>query len=553
MSVLKPCEKFTVFSKLAVAFTNREPGPLLFRTTLLSLAFVLAGAMLVQACSDSLSTVDATHAHTYYVATDGDDSAPGSATQPWRTIQHAADTVGPGGAVYVRDGVYHEAVSINVSGSASDGYITFQSYPGETAILDGTGLTVPGDYNGMFLVRDQSYIAIAGFEIRNYTTSVRDRVPVGIQVRGIAHHIRLIDNRIHHIESNAPVDDDLLGADAHGIAIYGDKAPASTHDILIQGNELHDLKLGSSEALAVNGNVERFSILANRVHACDNIGIVMIGFEGTAPDPTYDRARNGVVRGNTVYDIDSSTNPAYGGERSADGIYVDGGTNITIEGNRVYHCNIGMEVTSEHGNGDGSYVTVQNNLIYNNDVTGLGLGGYDEQRGSSHHNTIVNNTFFHNDSLQDGNGELLLDYDVHDNVIENNIFFANDQGLLIGNPYTQNSNNTLDYNLYFSPLGADDSAWQWQSVTHQGFDAYRRATSNDVHSLFADPRFVDEAAPDLHLRADSPAIDVADLAVAPDADFAGHYRPIGAGPDIGAYEAGLFASIYLPLITGTAE
>ena len=72
----------------------------------------------------------------FYVSTTGDDSNPGTQTAPWRTVQHAADTVRAGGTVNVRGGVYEELVSIKASGNATDGYITFRSYPGETAVLD---------------------------------------------------------------------------------------------------------------------------------------------------------------------------------------------------------------------------------------------------------------------------------------------------------------------------------------------------------------------------------------------------------------------------------
>ena len=69
---------------------------------------------------------------TFYVSTTGNDSNPGTQSAPWRTVQHASDTAHAGSTVEVRGGVYEELVSINASGNASDGYITFRSYPGET-------------------------------------------------------------------------------------------------------------------------------------------------------------------------------------------------------------------------------------------------------------------------------------------------------------------------------------------------------------------------------------------------------------------------------------
>jgi hypothetical protein len=51
----------------------------------------------------------------------------------------------------------------------------------------------------------------------------------------------------------------------------------------------------------------------------------------------------------------------------------------------------------------------------------------------------------------------------------------------------------------------------------------------------ADPRFVDFAKGDLHLRADSPAID-AGAEVDPAIGFDGTRVPQGKAPDIGAYE-----------------
>ena len=471
---------------------------------------------------------------TYYVATDGNDADPGTFSQPWKTIQKAADSAVPGSSVYVRGGVYHERVTINVSGSAAAGYITFRNYDKETAVLDGTGLTVPGASNGLFLIANHSYIIIRGFEIRNFRTSVKDRVPVGIHVRGASRNIQVRNNSIHHIEHNGTT---VNGVDAHGIAVYGTDPVHAISGLIISGNELSELKLGSSESLVVNGNVDGFSITNNLVHDNNNIGIVAIGFEGVSSDPATDQARNGVIARNIVYNINSYMNPAYGTDRSADGIYVDGGTDITIERNIVHHSNIGIELASEHVGRATSYITVRNNFIYLNDVVGISMGGYDTLRGSTDNCAVVNNTLFRNDRLQWGNGELQLQYNTRNNIIGNNIFYANAQNYLITNPFTQNTGNVVDYNLFYAPGGPANSRWQWKKIWYKGFPAYGAASGNDSHSFFSNPVIVSTVLPDLHLKATSPAIDSGqNLPAAGPADINGQTRIQGDIIDIGADE-----------------
>ena len=483
--------------------------------------------------------------NSYTVAIGGSDSNVGSETEPWRTIQHAADTVQAGDTVQVRGGVYAETVEINVSGSVADGPILFKSYEGETAILDGSGFSsADGDIG--IRIENQSYLIIDGFEIRNYKTTNADAVPMGIFITGASHHIQLLNNRIHQIETNAGAD-----GNAHGLAVYGSVAPASIHDILIRGNELHDMKLGNSEALVLNGNVEKFTIRQNRVHDSDNIGIDLIGFEEIAPDEALDQARDGTVSENIVYNIDTIKNPAYGGEQSAAGIYVDGGTRILLERNHVYSSNMGIEIASEHKGRATSYITVRNNLLVRNHIAGLAMGGYDTNRGSTEQCIIINNTFFENDHNQDGNGELWIQFDVRNNVIQNNIFVANSQSWLMTNPYTQNQNNVVDYNLYFAPAGTTESEWQWKKKRYQGFAAYQVGTGNDAHSLFADPLFVDTAASNYRLAATSPAIDSGiNVPEAGTVDFEGNTRTLNGMTDLGAYEFGKEKKIvvYLPLI-----
>jgi len=117
--------------------------------------------------------------NTYYVATTGNDSNPGTLSQPWKTIQHAADSVHAGDTVYVRGGVYNKLASIRVSGSAGSGFITFSNYPGELPIVDGKGLKISGGQWGLFTLNSQSYVVINGFEIRNYHTNSTADTPIG--------------------------------------------------------------------------------------------------------------------------------------------------------------------------------------------------------------------------------------------------------------------------------------------------------------------------------------------------------------------------------------
>ena len=157
----------------------------------------------------------------FYVSTAGDNANPGTRSAPWRTIQHAADTARAGSTINVRGGTYEERVTINVAGNASDGYVTFRSYPGETAILDG-GRFTPDGRSGMLVIHSKSYVRIEGFEIRNYRTAEHRLTPLGISVTGAGTHIELLNNNVHHIEQNYQSRDAPgRGGNGFGIAVYG--------------------------------------------------------------------------------------------------------------------------------------------------------------------------------------------------------------------------------------------------------------------------------------------------------------------------------------------
>jgi hypothetical protein len=476
----------------------------------------------------------------FYVSTAGADSNPGTQAAPWRTVQHAADTVRAGGTVNVRGGVYEELVTIKASGNATDGYITFRSDPGETAVLDAAHFT-PSGRQAVLTIHNQSYVRIEGFEIRNFRTAEHRLAPLGISVMGAGSHIELLKNNVHHIEQTFPGRDAPgSGGNGFGIAVYGtDKTPIS--ELVIDGNEVHHLKTGSSESLVVNGNVTNFRITHNVVHDNNNIGIDVIGFEHTAPDPAVDQARDGVVSGNLVYNIHSRGNPAYQNEENSDGIYVDGGTRILIEQNIMHDDDFGIELASEHKDRATSYITARNNLIYHCHAAGVSIGGYAPERGHTDHSTVVNNTLYENDTSETGSGEFQMQWNMADDVFENNIVYAGPRCLITLNRSQVEKDKspvTIDHNLYYCASGSKSSTWKEFAATVSGFDQYVQSTGNDRHSRFLDPHFVNRAAHDFHLLSDSPAIAAGTTDGVPigELDLEGSPRVKAGSIDIGCYQ-----------------
>jgi hypothetical protein len=473
----------------------------------------------------------------FYVSPSGSDSNPGTITAPWLTIQHAANSVQQGDTVFVRAGTYNESVTIAVSGSAAAGPVTFESYPGETAIVDGTGLTVSGsNTQGLFNIEDESYVTIEGFEIQNYTTSSADATPAGIWVTGSGSNIQILNNQVHNITTSSE-----KNGNAFGIAVYGSEAPASISNITISGNTVYDCKTGNSETVNVDGNVDGFTITSNIIHDNDNIGIDAIGFEGVSPDPTYDYARNGLIGENTVYNISAINNPGEGNQYDADGIYVDGGADIIIERNNVSTSDLNIEVASEHSGHYAINVTVRNNLVYFANSVGISIGGYSSGVGGTQNCTIVNNSLFEDDTKNTGSGEFQVQYYATNNVFENNIVYATSQGLFVNN-YTNSEASpvAIDYNIYYSSVSMSSADFLWDGQNENGFAAYQTASGQDAHSQYANPDYVSLTTPNLDIQANSPAVGAGinlGSTIVGTVDYAGNPRVSAANTiNIGAYQ-----------------
>ncbi|MFZ0287561.1 MAG: Ig-like domain repeat protein [Candidatus Sulfotelmatobacter sp.] len=535
---------------------------------------------------------------TRYVSTKGSDSNPGTIGAPWLTIQHAANSVSAGATVYVFGGVYNESVNFPASGTAS-APITFESYPGQTAVIDGTGVSCctsnppssGNDTQGLINIVNQSYLVLAGFEIRDFTTGNPAYTPAGVWITGSGTGIQLLNNLLHNITTSSEEN-----GNAFGIAVYGTSQTPISH-LVISGNEVYSLKTGNSESVNVDGNVTNFAITNNLVHDNDNIGIDAIGYEGVGP-VGYDEAMYGEIRGNTIYNISGIHNAGEGNSYDADGVYCDGCAYVTVEDNLIHNVDYGIEVASEHkicqstgteysssgtiGEGsspcNGRYVTVRNNVVYDSNACAISIGGYANNVGGSAHVVIVNNTLYNNNT-QNQAGEFQIQYHsgkAQANIFENNLVYAGAQNVWI-NSFVEPSTSypappaTLNRNLYYSAAGyAEGTSIFWAGASsYKSYSAYQSAAGEDANSLNANPLIVNlgSTPPDFDITAKSPAVNAGSTSLScgvgwcnstsphsiyGSTDFIGNPRLNGSNIDIGAYEsAGKTNSLTVTLTSGT--
>lgn len=470
----------------------------------------------------------------YVDATNGNDTSnDGLAVgTPFKTIQKAFSVMIDRDIVNIRAGVY-AATSLNVgrSGNAAN-YLTLRNYQNETVIIDGGG----GTSQKLLNITSRSYIRIIGIHFRNS----KGRNAYGINIDGSSHHIEIRNCKISDIKTN-----ELVGSisncgiiNALPLKVCGSSPTAAITNIIIDGNEIFDCQTGCSEGLSVSGNVNGFMISNNTVHDISNIGIVVAGqYANFCPGV----AQNGIIRRNVVYNC-AFPEPAV--NSSASGIYIDGGHKIIAEQNRVFGCQVGMQLGCENENKTASNDTLRNNLVYNNVKWGIGVGG---DTGFVENSAVLNNTLFKNNSYNgNGNfGEILLQKVKNTSIINNLCYVRYQAGNAVfmkwNNP-AELSSMVINYNLFYntnSPsslilvkhIGGSDNVYTYNHYLSLGYDA---------NAVTANPLLLNPTLnqPELHLKSNSPAINAGWAAVGNKAgslDFDGNTRKYNT-IDIGAYE-----------------
>ena len=395
---------------------------------------------------------------TYYLAPTGNHANPGTLSEPWRTIQHAAGALVAGDTVYIRVGTYHERVFPANSGSDGN-IITYAAYPGEVVTIDGTGVEVL-EYNGLFDLSGRSYIRVSGLRVINSAY-------YGILAENSG-YITIENNYTHNTYSS-------------GISAW------NSHHIIVDHNEVTGAcTSGWQESLSIS-NTDTFEVRYNIVHG------VMPGTDGKEGITIKDASTHGRVYGNEVYNLNRV------------GIYVDAETghlfDVAVYQNVVHDIEaMGISLASERG-GLVENVLLYNNISYDN-LVGLWLSACCIATHPFKDITIVNNTFAYNGRGGWGGGIGIENLQMQNVIIRNNISSQNIYGQMAAPPSIL-SLLTVDHNL---TDGDRDPDWEFYGV-------------DDLVGV--SPQFVNPLGADFHLEASSPAIDAGSLQGAPAADFAG--------------------------------
>ncbi len=397
----------------------------------------------------------------------------------YRTIQQALNNAAAADSIYIRAGIYREAVEITASGEANK-YFMLRNYPGEQAILDGNK-TLPAKDLGLIFLSGKSRIKIIGLTLINSRC-------YGLQAVNCS---ELIVQECEAAFSNHG-----------GIVCEGGS------QITIDGCRVHhnnDLGLSAwHEAVTMSG-VNIFEVANCEVYANKEEGI----------DAKYG-ATNGLIHHNRVYD------------NNGPNIYIDAAHHLEIYSNRVYGASgakagIMLGVENHESRYDTHDVKIYNNLIYKN-AGGIAfwLDRPAHLYGEFYNVQIVNN-FFHANNKNNWGGIYLQNGGPGNYggglVIRNNVFWENTAAKgaqTIRDEAGVLNKFNIDYNLFKS--GEPSETFGAAAVT--------------IHEV----KCVDLLKHDYRLHSDSPARDAGSPLGAPLKDFDGNPRPFGAAYDLGPYE-----------------
>ena len=263
---------------------------------------------------------------TYYVATTGSNSNPGTSAQPWRTLQHAVDTIAAGDTIVVRAGTY-QGCWITLTG-ASNAVKTLKSDIGAT-------VTVQGAYPG--LANEVMRISSGGMPVSYWVID-------GLAFSGSSHTNLCIElnNTANVTIRNCAFSQSCT----YGVYAY------SCPSLLVDNSSFSS---NSSCGVCLVGSASDNVTIRNNTFTNGDQGIYAYGNDGEGDG----LINNLLITGNKCVNT-------YGG------LYLDGVTDSTIANNLAY----GTQGDGIWLHGYYGAACASNNLIYNNTIVRAGTGNW---------------------------------------------------------------------------------------------------------------------------------------------------------------------------------
>jgi hypothetical protein len=333
------------------------PGPLGYQSYAVPLSTTTPITGSTIPLGSALVTPGAGTGQTYYVATTGSDSSNGLSPQtPFLTIQHAIESVGPGGTIEIMGGTYPGGITIDHPGTA-DGWITIEPYQNQQVTIDGTSAT-----NDVFFYNNTS--APTYWEMKGLTLVNAEQYTVQISVPDV----KLVDNNI----SGAHNDLVKLVQAAHNIVIWGNQvhnnnaAPGTnaqgidmvgSQNVLVAHNTVSNI---ASIGMYCKGNAGHITFEDNTLNNIYSRGIMLgesTGVQYLLPGKTYE-SYNSIVKNNVITNDQSAC------------LAESSSYNAEIYNNSCYNTAIarhgGIMISNESALGQaGTNVYIRNNILYN--------------------------------------------------------------------------------------------------------------------------------------------------------------------------------------------
>ena len=438
--------------------------------------------------------VDAT---VYYVATNGDNSNPGTQDLPWATPGYGSKQLNPGDTLIISSGQYILSEFLSdmitpVSGEPGN-WITIRGEAGSWPILAGNNnLLSAVDING-------SYTRIENLEITSYE---RADFRNGILVENSPSNNLIFSNiTIHHIDESG-----FILKDVDGVKIQNCNVSYIGGDAI--GGPRGDY--GGVRNLFVEN-----CILAYTGHYYQG---------GPGPGP-YDRPDGfGIELSAGPIEISNTTSM----HNLGDGL--DSKSNDTF----IHHC----IVANNYGDGVklwGNNSTAENTLIY-----GTGDGKNDSGwcglviTGEQDSRYTLRNLDIHDNPTRQAYSMTVQYADLTPIILNmTNCIISNGYGAaFFESSVCLTAQNNIFYRGLDNPVQVYASG---KSYTTEDIEAGQLGPGN----ICCDPEYIEPAwgkIGNYHLKSDSPAIDAGSVFNSPDTDLDWKRRPAGKGFDIGAYE-----------------